>query len=146
LNAVNSITGAGFANLNPTNYPRNDLIAAALTGFPNVNQPPHVVPGDLLRLNTKLPVTSKAQQKSLGIMGGDNAGYPNGRRPGDDVVDIVLRVMMGRLCYPPFTAFGYCKPSDAPVGMQPITDGAPSNARQFDEYFPYLLSPRTHYE
>jgi hypothetical protein len=145
LPAVNQITGAGYTHLNPTNYPRNDLVAAALTGFPNVNQPPNVVPGDMLRLNTKIAVTPKFLQKSLGIIGGDNAGYPNGRRPGDDIVDIILRVMMGRLCYPPFNAFGYCQPQDAPVGLQPITDGAPQNSRQFSDKFPYLLPPRAAY-
>jgi len=145
LGAVNKVTGLNLTHLNPTNYPRTDLVAAALTGFPGVNQPANVVPGDMLRLNTQTPVTPRLQQKSLGIIGGDNAGYPNGRRPGDDVVDILLRVMMGRLCHPPFSAFNYCRPQDAPVGLQPITDGAPQNARKFSDKFPYLNSPRSAY-
>ncbi len=73
----------------------------------------------------------------LGIIGGDNAGYPNGRRPGDDIVDIFLRVGMGRLCYPPFAGL-FCNPSDAPIGNYTLTDRAPLDARKFPATFPYL--------
>ena len=51
-------------------------------------------------------------QNRLGVIGGDNAGFPNGRRPGDDVVDIALRVAMGMLC----TLNLGCAPADAPAG------------------------------
>ena len=53
----------------------------------------------MLRLNTAIAPTPAAQQNNLGVLGGDNAGFPNGRRPGDDVVDIELRVAMGVLCH-----------------------------------------------
>jgi hypothetical protein len=80
------------------------------------------------------------------VAGNDLAGFPNGRRPGDDVVDIALRVVMGRLCYPiPVsgvdTDLGLCKPADAPVGNVPFTDGAPVSAADFDVQFPYLKTP-----
>ena len=54
------------------------------------------------------------------MIGGDNAGFPNGRRPGDDVVDIELRVVMGKLC----TLNIGCVPADAPAGAIRFTDGA----------------------
>ena len=73
------------------------------------------------------------------MLGGDNAGFPNGRRPGDDVVDIELRVAMGVLCH----AFPgvFCQPADAPSGNLPFTDGTLQDASQFEASFPYLLSP-----
>jgi len=73
------------------------------------------------------------------VLGGDNSGFPNGRRPGDDVVDIELRVAMGVLC----VAFPgtYCSPSDAPSGSLPFTDGALNDVSQFDDHFPYLTDP-----
>ncbi len=69
-----------------------------------------------MRLNTGIAATAAAQQSTFGVAGGDLAGFPNGRRPGDDVVDLALRVVMGRLCYPipvngTQTDLGLCKPS-----------------------------------
>jgi hypothetical protein len=52
---------------------------------------------DLLRLNTGIPPTAPAAQKRLGFLAGDNAGFPNGRRPVDDVVDIAARAVAGIL-------------------------------------------------
>ncbi len=143
---VNSTLGTSFANLAPTNFPRNDLVATFLTGFKGVNQLKQVTASEMLRLNTALPVTPQANQKALGVVANDLAGFPNGRRPGDDVVDIVLRVAMGRLCYPiPVggvqTDLGLCKPADAPTGQVAFTDGAPSNAANIQNVFPYLNPP-----
>ena len=81
----------------PTNIPRNDLVKTFLTGFPGLNEEGSV--GEIMRLNTATPVTPRNQQNRLGVAGGDLAGYPNGRRPGDDAVDISLRVLMGNLCH-----------------------------------------------
>jgi Domain of unknown function (DUF4331) len=53
---------------------------------------------EMLRLNTAIPVTAIAAQNDLGVLGNDDAGFPNGRRPYDDVVDITLRVADGALC------------------------------------------------
>ncbi len=52
---------------------------------------------DLLRLNTGIPPTAFSQAKRLGFLVGDNAGFPNGRRPVDDVVDIAARAVGGIL-------------------------------------------------
>ncbi|GAA4017070.1 DUF4331 domain-containing protein [Actimicrobium antarcticum] len=121
----------------PTNFPRNDLIAAFLTGVKGVNQPANVVASEMLRLNTSIDPTAPAAQKRLGVIGGDNAGFPNGRRPGDDVVDIALRVVMGRLC----TLNIGCVPGDAPAGTFDFTDGAYLDYTFFDNAFPYLKTP-----
>ena len=130
----------------PTVFPRVDLIAAFLTGVAGVNQPHNVVPSEMLRLNTALPSTPKGSQNSLGALdcfvdgaltlgnpGCDPAGFPNGRRPGDDVVDIELRVAMGTLLPP-----GPGKPASANL---PYTDGALVEDSQFDATFPYLTTP-----
>ncbi|MFT5533676.1 MAG: hypothetical protein ACI8WM_002330 [Burkholderiaceae bacterium] len=121
----------------PTNFPRNDLVAAFLTGVKGINQPANVVGSEMLRLNTSVGATAPAAQKRLGVIGGDNAGFPNGRRPGDDVVDIALRVVMGRLC----TLNIGCAPADAPSGAIDFTDGAFVDYTFFDNAFPYLKTP-----
>ena len=77
--------------------PRADLVTAFLTGIPGLNQQKKVTGSEMLRLNTSTPALAAAQQNTLGVLGGDVAGFPNGRRPGDDVVDIELRVAMGVL-------------------------------------------------
>ena len=128
----------------PTNFPRTDLIAAFLTGVAGVNQPANVVPSEMLRLNTSLPVTPRAMQNNLGVLGGDVGGFPNGRRPGDDVVDIELRVAMGVLCHATGANDALkvgCKAADAPVGTAPITDQVRQHADQFGDAFPYLRAP-----
>jgi hypothetical protein len=145
-NAVNTTLGANLPTLAPTNFPRKDLVAAFLTGFAGVNQLAKVTASEMLRLNTAIAATPAAQQSNFGVAGNDLAGFPNGRRPGDDVVDIALRVVMGRLCYPiPVagvdTDLGLCKPADANVGNVPFTDGAPLNASMVKASFPYLADP-----
>jgi hypothetical protein len=115
----------------PTNFPRTDLIAAFLTGLPGLNQPPHVVPSEMLRLNTSIAPKAASAQQTLGALAGDIAGFPNGRRPGDDVVDIELRVAMGVLL----------PSSVAPSGQLPYTDGASLSANDFQSTFPYLNTP-----
>ena len=121
----------------PTNFPRNDLVAAFLTGVTGVNKPLTVTPAEMLRLNTSLPVTASGAQKRLGVIDGDAAGFPNGRRPGDDVVDIALRVVMGKLC----TLSIGCVPGDAPAGALRFTDGAFLDETMINNSFPYLKSP-----
>jgi hypothetical protein len=128
----------------PTNFPRTDLVTAFLKGLPGVNQPKNVVPSEMLRLNTSTPPTAQASQNPLGVAGGDNAGFPNGRRPGDDIVDVSLRVSMGALCV--LTGAGDalgvgCKPSDAPAGGLKLTDGVRKTANDFKPAFPYLNTP-----
>ncbi len=121
----------------PNNFPRTDLVATFLTGIAGVNQLGG--PAEMMRLNTAIAATPKEGQNNLGVLGGDNAGFPNGRRPGDDVVDAELRVAMGVLCH----AFPgvFCNPADAPSGNLPFTDGTLQDASQFDSAFPYLTTP-----
>ena len=143
---VNATLGTNFATLAPTNFPRNDLVATFLTGIATLNQLKAVTPSEMLRLNTAVTPTAQAAQSPFGVVGNDLAGFPNGRRPGDDAIDIVLRVAMGRLCYPvpiagKATDLGLCKPADAPTGQVAYTDGAPENASMFMNAFPYLNNP-----
>jgi hypothetical protein len=121
----------------PTLFPRSDLVATFLTGIKGLNQPANVKPSEMLRLNTTTPVTAAGRQNRLGVIGGDNAGFPNGRRPGDDIVDVTLRVAMGRLISLGF--FG--SPSQAPSGNVDFTDGAYVDDSFFDAQFPYLKTP-----
>jgi len=130
--------GAGMQA--PNNFPRGDLVAAFLTGVQGLNRPQGVVASEMLRLNTSIAPVAPGSQSRLGALGGDNAGFPNGRRPGDDVVDIELRVAMGVLCDAFPGAFG-CGPVDAPSGLLPFTDGAFVDASFFDPTFPYLKTP-----
>jgi len=133
--------------------PRNDLVAAFLTGVKGLNQPLKVTPGEMLRLNTSIQPAPPPAQNDLGVLGGDLAGFPNGRRPYDDVVDITLRVAEGALC----GAIGNCgaETTDPNHGL-PYTDGAraagPDAAhahvtgeiKAADTYlpiFPYLNTP-----
>jgi len=143
---VNATLGTNFANLAPNNFPRADLVATFLTGIKTLNQQATVTPSEMIRLNTAIAPTPRATQKSFGVVADDLAGYPNGRRPGDDALDITLRVAMGRLCYPvPIngvpTDLGLCTPGNAPVGNAAFTDGAPISARDLQNSFPYLNTP-----
>ena len=93
----------------------------------------------MLRLNTDTTAIAskpKGMQNRLGVIAGDTAGFPNGRRPGDDVVDIELRVVMGAL-YPDAGQMG----GNAPSGNLPFTDGAFLDDSFFDAVFPYLTVP-----
>lgn len=113
----------------PTNFPRSDLVTTFLTGIKGVNQQKTVTPSEMMRLNTAIPAVPYAMQNRLGIVGNilakgnDNAGYPNGRRPNDDVVDISLVAVMGGLCVANGTtdALGFgaaCNPGAVPLGAQ----------------------------
>jgi hypothetical protein len=144
--AVNGVLGTNLPTIAPTNFPRNDLVAAFLTGVKTLNQQMTVTPSEMLRLNTRIAPTPRDAQKTLGVLADDLAGFPNGRRPADDVVDIALRVAMGRLCHPVAiggaqTDLGLCKPADSPVGLAPFTDAAPANATNIKNEFPYLNDP-----
>ena len=146
-------------NIAPSNFPRNDLVAAFLTGFEGFNQQSIVTGSEMMRLNTGVAPTAQADQHTYGVVAEDLAGFPNGRRPGDDTVDIALRVVMGALCHPvPLGAelgvegavededsdlinLGYCAEEDAPVGNAAFIDGAPISAAELQNVFPYLNTP-----
>ena len=140
----------------PTNFPRQDLVTAFLTGVPTVNKPANenMVPSDMLRLNTSIAAVAAANQNDLGVISiidaqndgrpstaNDVAGFPSGRRPGDDVTDIALRVSMGALCHAGLPAAVTCVPADAKAGNALFTDGALKPATEFDSVFPYLTTP-----
>jgi hypothetical protein len=113
----------------PTNFPRTDLVEVFLTGVPGLNQT--TATAEMLRLNTSTPTVAAGLQNPLGVIGGDVAGFPNGRRPGDDVVDIALRAVMGVLL----------STNDAPAGQLPFTDGAYVDSTMFQSVFPYINPP-----
>lgn len=115
----------------PTANPRSDLASVFLTGIDGLNKPNKVRSAEMLRLNTSTPALPAAQQNSLGVLNGDVAGFPNGRRPGDDVVDITLRVAMGALL----------DASVAADGQLPYNDGMTIDANMFDTTFPYVATP-----
>ena len=138
----------------PTNFPRNDLVTTFLTGITGVNKPANVVASEMLRLNTSIPQVPFAQQNRLGIVGNilaqgnDNAGYPNGRRPKDDVVDISLVAVMGGLCMANGNnnALGFgldCNPSKVPLQGTAfkLHDTVDQAAVTFLPGFPYLNTP-----
>jgi hypothetical protein len=146
--------GLAAGSAAPTNFPRQDLVTTFLTGIPNVNRPMNVTPSEMLRLNTAIPAVPFAQQNRLGVVGNalaggsDNAGYPNGRRPKDDVVDISLIAAMGGLCVANGNnnAFGFgpeCNPSKVPLGATAfkLHDAVDQAAQPFLNGFPYLNTP-----
>src|SRR5205807_2125311 len=90
-----------FPNLANYAKPRADLLAILLTGIPNgvIRGFPGNFTGsvqaDMLRLNMTIPPTPVGSASNLGVVAGDNAGFPNGRRVFDDVVTIELRAIAG---------------------------------------------------
>ena len=157
----------------PTNLPRTDLATVFLTGIPGVNKPAMTTPSEMLRLNTAISPVQFADQNRLGVAGEvlrvggtanlaqakDLAGFPNGRRPKDDVVDIALVAMVGGLCVingdnnslglngvpgvPSLTSA--CKPSSVPLGASSanIHDGVDQATVPFLTRFPYLNTPNS---
>ena len=132
-----------FPNLAALDADRADLLAILLTGIPsgiidgfqNFTGPTQA---DELRLNVAIPPTHEPSR--LGILDGDLAGFPNGRRPGDDVVTIELRAVAGAtypLIDPTFT------PDDA---VSAIEDGTFPPVRHFLDTFPYLGLPYSGYD
>lgn len=113
----------------PNTFPRNDLVTAFLTGVAGVNMPVGVTASEMLRLNPVIAATPAGTQNDLGVLGGDNAGFPNGRRPVDDTVDAALRVAMGALT------------TDAPNKDAPFTDGVQLDPTELRTSFPYLATP-----
>ncbi|MDQ6785294.1 MAG: DUF4331 domain-containing protein, partial [Acidobacteriota bacterium] len=127
-------------NLTIPPAPRNDLVAIFATGIPAgavPGAPTYTTflsdgqPHEYLRLNTAIPVTplGSAGFSRLGLLGNDLAGFPNGRRPQDDVVDIELRALLGGT---PFTPATNVAPNNA------VGDGVAANFEGFLNRFPYL--------
>jgi hypothetical protein len=125
----------------PNVYPRTDLVATFLTGIKGLNQPAGVRPSEELRLNTSTAVTPAGSQSDLGVLGGDPAGFPNGRRPIDDVVTIELRVAMGVLLTPYDGSAKDPDPSSDASRQLHYTDGVEPNPADYLTVFPYLNTP-----
>lgn len=159
------VLAGNAAGLAPTNLPRTDLATVFLTGITGVNKPATVTPSEMLRLNTSIAPVPFASQNRLGIVGSlktqpagtDFAGFPNGRRPKDDVVDIALVAMLGGLCMangdndtlklnsipgvPGVTSA--CKPSSVPAGAASLDvhDAVDQAVVPLLAGFPYLNTP-----
>jgi len=159
------------AALAPTNLPRTDLATVFLTGITGVNKPSNPTPSEMLRLNTAIAPVPYADQNRLGVAGEvlrvggvanlgqaiDLAGFPNGRRPKDDVVDIALVAMLGGLCVingdndalklnsiPNVAGVtSACKASSVPLGATSaaVHDGVDQAVVPFLSTFPYLNTP-----
>jgi hypothetical protein len=125
----------------PNVYPRTDLEAVFLTGVAGLNKPTNVVPAEELRLNTTTPVTPIASQNDLGVLGGDLSGFPNGRRPIDDVVDITLRAAMGALLTPYDGSSTDPDPASDASRQLGYEDGVEPDPTLYLPAFPYLNTP-----
>ena len=138
----------------PPATPRNDLLAAFVTGITtpvngksfNYTAPAaQTVPGEELRLNTAIAPTAVSSQSDLGFLGCDLAGFPNGRRPIDDVVDIELTVAEGAITAANSLKLQTCNVAGpTPTVVNPgavVNDGAQPNPDAYLTVFPYLNTP-----
>jgi hypothetical protein len=142
LNVLYKGAFPNLAALASSGKPRADLEAVLLTGIPA-----GIVPGfqnntgstlaDQLRLNMAIPPTNRPNAGGLAF--GDAAGYPNGRRPADDVVTIVLRAVAG-LLYP---LIDKTYKVDAAVSL--VSDGLGPKNSSYLSSFPYLGTPSSGY-
>jgi hypothetical protein len=108
---------------------RSDLVAVLLTGIPKVTYTgAHLA--DELRVNLAIPVTPAAKFNRMGVLGGDNGGFPNGRRLGDDVIDIEEQAVAG-----------FLQGKKIPLG-----DGVNGNDVAYLSHFPYVAAPHEGYE
>jgi hypothetical protein len=141
---LNVLYPGEFQNLAAYNKPRADLHAILLTGIPNgivggFQNFTGPRPADMLRLNVAIPPTT-SNPNALGVVGGDLAGYPNGRRVFDDVVSIELKAIAGAtipLVDNTFTP-------DAAVGA--VSSYITPAADRYQDTFPYLGSPHSGYD
>lgn len=109
---------------------RTDLVTVFLTGVPGLNKPAakDARPAEMLRLNTATAITPAGSVSRLGVFGGDNQGFPNGRRLTDDVTDIAVQAVAGTLV-------------NAKYANPKLGDGVDANDKAFLGSFPYLASP-----
>jgi hypothetical protein len=130
---------------------RSDLSTILLTGVPGLNFTGSR-PADLLRLNTAIKPgaqgacpdgnASSAAPDRMGVLSGDLCGYPNGRRLGDDVVDIELRAIAQG--YGSFLNGAFGLPNLSPNNL--VGDGVDANDVPFSGAFPYVATPHQGYE
>ncbi len=119
--------------VNVPSPPRNDLATIFLTGIPGLNKPAGVEASSQLRLNMAIQPSDNPNR--LGVLRGDNAGFPNGRRLADDVVDIELQALAGGTPLTP----GFNKAPNNQLG-----DGVDANDVPFRNSFPYLADPQAY--
>jgi hypothetical protein len=128
---------------------RGDLVAVLLTGVPTLNLT-GATKSDLIRLNTSIaPTGPVGTGNRLGLLGGDFAGFPNGRRLEDDVTDIELRAFAcgyGPIVGPIIEGFGFCGGNANRTPNNQLGDGVDKNERPFMTTFPYVASPNQGYE
>jgi hypothetical protein len=135
-----------FPHLQGYTKKRADLNAILLTGIPsgvvtagNFQNYTGPVEADMLRLNVAIPPTTSSPN-SLGLVGGDLAGWPNGRRVDDDVVTIALRAVAG-------VTIPLVDPSYTPDGAAGVvTDGTSNTNAASKNTFPYLGDPGGGYQ
>jgi hypothetical protein len=124
---------------------RGDLVAVLLTGVPGLNNT-GTTKADLLRLNVAIPPAASPDR--MGVLAGDFAGFPNGRRLSDDAVDIELRAL--ECSYGAAAGivegFGFCDGNAHRTPNNLITDGVDGNERSFMPHFPYVATPFAGYE
>jgi hypothetical protein len=114
--------------------PRNDLLPLVTYAPPIAATGTPAGPvADLLRINTGVPATPPAMASRLGLIGGDAAGFPNGRRLFDDVTDITLRVGVGGVLAAPFP--GFVAGVNGKLG-----DGVNVDDAAYHAQFPYIGS------
>jgi hypothetical protein len=129
---INAVYGLEVPDTNPAmdGVQRSDLVKVFLTGLPGLNKPTHVRKSEMLRLNMDVdPCTSTCS--TLGAIAGDTAGFPNGRRLTDDIIDIALRVTMGVLI------------PGHDTGADGLADGVGENDSAFLGSFPYVAYPHS---
>ena len=132
---LNAVYGLGL----PTTG-RQDLVTVFLTGIPGLNQPPNVVPSEQIRINVGIKPASAgcANYSPLGVIAGDNCGFPNGRRLADDSTDVELRAVA---CGYGFD-FGPCDSEAAYAATtEQLGDGVDGNDVPFLTGFPYVGTP-----
>jgi hypothetical protein len=128
---------------------RGDLVAVLLTGVPGLNFTGETK-ADLIRLNTGIPPSGPVGTGNrLGVLAGDFAGFPNGRRLEDDVTDIELRAFAcgyGPIVGPLIEGFGFCDGNANRTPNNLLGDGVDENDRPFHVDFPYVGEPHQGYE
>jgi len=128
---------------------RGDIATILLTGVPGLNNT-GPTQADLIRLNTGIaPSGPVGTGNRLGVLGGDFAGFPNGRRLEDDVTDIELRALTcgyGPTVGPLIESFGFCAGNANRSPNNQLGDGVDANDRPLHTSFPYVAVPHQGYE
>ena len=127
---------------------RGDLVAVLLTGVPGLNFT-GPTKADLIRLNTGIPPSGPVGTGNrLGVLAGDFAGFPNGRRLEDDTPDIELRAFACGYgaAAPIVEGFGFCEGRANRTPNNLLGDGVNTNDRPFYVNFPYAGEPHQGYE